>query len=66
MVSMDSYRDSQLDSEKKAGISHYENVDIDDPDAGLSDEERAEIDRKLVRKLDINLIPWVCLPILIF
>ncbi|RDL31338.1 uncharacterized protein BP5553_09547 [Venustampulla echinocandica] len=29
-----------------------------DPDAHLGDVERAEIDRKLVRKLDLQLIPW--------
>ncbi|KAK4541561.1 hypothetical protein LTR36_007858 [Oleoguttula mirabilis] len=32
-----------------------------DPDAGLSDEERAVIDKKLVRKLDGLLIPWLTL-----
>ncbi|KAF7917591.1 hypothetical protein EAE99_009257 [Botrytis elliptica] len=31
-----------------------------DPDAHLSDEEKAAIDRKLVRKLDWTLIPWLC------
>ncbi|KAF3930871.1 hypothetical protein ABW19_dt0204367 [Dactylella cylindrospora] len=34
--------------------------DIADPDAGKTDEERAELDRKLVRKLDWRLIPWLC------
>ncbi|KAJ2899554.1 putative transporter [Zalerion maritima] len=34
--------------------------DFPDPDAGLSPEERAEADRKLVRKLDWKLIPWLC------
>ncbi|EPE06875.1 major facilitator superfamily transporter [Ophiostoma piceae UAMH 11346] len=32
-----------------------------DPDAHLSEEERAEIDRKLVWRLDWILIPWLCL-----
>ncbi|KAI9715780.1 MAG: hypothetical protein M1812_005779 [Candelaria pacifica] len=32
-----------------------------DPDAGLSDEEKAKIDRKLLWRLDIKLIPWLCL-----
>ncbi|TVY45874.1 putative transporter [Lachnellula occidentalis] len=32
-----------------------------DPDAHLSDAQRKEIDRKLVRKLDLKLIPWLCL-----
>ncbi|TVY84267.1 putative transporter, partial [Lachnellula suecica] len=33
----------------------------EDPDAHLSEAERAAIDRKLVRKLDLQLIPWLCL-----
>ncbi|PGH10666.1 hypothetical protein AJ79_05380 [Helicocarpus griseus UAMH5409] len=36
-------------------------VDVDDPDAGLSDEEKADIDRKLLWKLDLKLIPWLSL-----
>ncbi|KAK1757860.1 putative transporter [Echria macrotheca] len=31
-----------------------------DPDAHLSAEEKAEVDRKLVRRLDLMLIPWLC------
>jgi hypothetical protein len=30
-----------------------------DPDAHLSDHERAEIDRKLVWRLDLMMIPWL-------
>ncbi|OAX81537.1 hypothetical protein ACJ72_04116 [Emergomyces africanus] len=44
---------------------HVAGVDIDDPDAGLSDEEKAVNDRKLLRKLDRKLIPWLCLLYLI-
>lgn len=33
----------------------------EDPDAGLSDQEKAAIDRKLVWRLDWILIPWLCL-----
>lgn len=45
MASLDSSR-SPVDLEKtKLGDSHYESVDFDDPDAGLSDEERAAIVR---------------------
>ncbi|KAF2185029.1 MFS nicotinic acid transporter-like protein Tna1 [Zopfia rhizophila CBS 207.26] len=33
--------------------------DVPDPDAGLSDEERAAHDRKLLWKLDLKLIPWL-------
>ncbi|KAI4115913.1 MAG: hypothetical protein LQ345_003570 [Seirophora villosa] len=36
-----------------------------DPDAGLSAEERAKIDRRLLWKLDLRLIPWLCLLYLI-
>ncbi|KAH6671026.1 MFS nicotinic acid transporter-like protein [Halenospora varia] len=32
-----------------------------DPDAHLSEEERAKIDRKLLWKLDLTLIPWLCI-----
>ncbi|KAH8815432.1 major facilitator superfamily domain-containing protein [Xylogone sp. PMI_703] len=31
-----------------------------DPDAHLSEAERAAIDRKLLWKLDLTLIPWLC------
>lgn len=33
----------------------------EDPDAGLTDQERRAIDRKLVWRLDWMLIPWLCL-----
>ncbi|KAF2015710.1 MFS nicotinic acid transporter-like protein Tna1 [Aaosphaeria arxii CBS 175.79] len=33
--------------------------DMPDPDAGLSSEERAAIDRKLLWRLDLKLIPWL-------
>lgn len=36
-----------------------------DPDEGLSDAEKAEADRKLVWRLDLILIPWLCLLYLI-
>ncbi|KAI1843289.1 hypothetical protein JX265_007764 [Neoarthrinium moseri] len=32
-----------------------------DPDAHLSAEEKAKIDRKLLWKLDLTLIPWLCI-----
>ncbi|KAK0660828.1 major facilitator superfamily domain-containing protein [Cercophora samala] len=31
-----------------------------DPDVGLSAAERAAVDRKLVRRLDLALLPWLC------
>jgi len=43
-------------------LKHEERADLlPDPDAGLSDEERAANDKRLVRRLDIKLIPWLCL-----
>lgn len=30
-----------------------------DPDAGCTDEERARIERQLLWKLDLKLIPWL-------
>lgn len=38
------------------------NQEVPDPDEGLSEEERKKIDRKLLWKLDIRLIPWVSCP----
>ncbi|KAK4494587.1 hypothetical protein PRZ48_013943 [Zasmidium cellare] len=35
--------------------------ELPDPDAGLSDEERKALDKKLMRKVDSWLIPWLCL-----
>ncbi|EQL34268.1 hypothetical protein RJZ56_005603 [Blastomyces dermatitidis] len=52
----------ESESEENVGLKpHGEivGIEVDDPDAGLSDEERAAIDKKLVRKLDRRLIPWL-------
>ncbi|KAF1814395.1 MFS nicotinic acid transporter-like protein Tna1 [Eremomyces bilateralis CBS 781.70] len=38
---------------------------LPDPDVGLNVEERAQLDKKLVRKLDWKLIPWLSLLYLI-
>ncbi|OGM44914.1 MFS transporter [Aspergillus bombycis] len=43
----------------KPGIEQLEV--IADPDEGLSEEEKAKIDRRLLRKLDMRLIPWLSL-----
>ncbi|KAJ5194300.1 Major facilitator superfamily domain general substrate transporter [Penicillium cf. griseofulvum] len=45
-----------LDSKDPLAAAGFE-----DPDAGLSDEERAEIDRKLLWQLDMRLVPWLSL-----
>ncbi|BCR84500.1 uncharacterized protein ACHE_11902S [Aspergillus chevalieri] len=34
---------------------------FEDPDEGVSEEERAKRDRKLLWKLDLRLVPWLCL-----
>jgi len=51
------------EDEKIGGLGAEFHVGVgalpDDPDAHLSAEERAEIDRKLVRQLDWKLIPWL-------
>ncbi|CAG7930470.1 unnamed protein product [Penicillium olsonii] len=49
----DPERDLDLKSSIVAGF--------EDPDEGLSEEERAAIDRKLLWKLDIRLVPWLSL-----
>ncbi|KAI9833490.1 MAG: hypothetical protein M1819_003648 [Sarea resinae] len=54
------------DAEKTLEPAKFEHVPIvdgslPDPDAGLSEQERAQIDRKLLWKLDVKLIPWLCL-----
>ncbi|KAL8758229.1 MAG: hypothetical protein Q9199_001639 [Rusavskia elegans] len=62
---------SPSDDEKKVGASPGQfqalgRADLPpDPDAGLSQEEKARIDRRLLWKLDLRLIPWLCLLYLI-
>ncbi|KAF4982420.1 hypothetical protein FZEAL_1938 [Fusarium zealandicum] len=38
---------------------------VNDPDAGLTEEERRDAEKKLVRKMDMKLVPWLCLLYLI-
>ncbi|RFU35009.1 hypothetical protein B7463_g1318, partial [Scytalidium lignicola] len=51
------------DDEKNVGSPVVESVPnlSEDPDAHLSNAEKAAIDRKLVWKLDMYLIPWLCI-----
>ncbi|KAI0160240.1 MFS general substrate transporter [Xylariaceae sp. FL1272] len=57
-----SSRDSNPGERDMSGIGAIHDVDLPhDPDAHLSQEERERIDRKLVWKLDLMLIPWLCL-----
>ncbi|KAL9609537.1 MAG: hypothetical protein Q9167_005696 [Letrouitia subvulpina] len=62
---------SPSDDEKKVGADPgslekhaYDDLPFD-PDEGLSDDEKAKVDRKLLLKLDFRLIPWLCLLYLI-
>lgn len=56
---------SPSDDKKKLGVEpgQFETATVDtlppDPDDSLSAEERAKIDRALLWKLDIQLIPWL-------
>lgn len=34
-------------------------AELGDPDAGKSDEERKAIDKKLMWKVDLHLVPWL-------
>ncbi|KAI9663555.1 MAG: hypothetical protein M1831_002564 [Alyxoria varia] len=49
------------ESIKEDGKVHTAYGELDDPDIELSEEERLVEDKKLVRKLDIYLIPWLTL-----
>lgn len=41
-------------------IQHIHTINnLPDPDAGLSEDERAVQDKELLRKLDFKLIPWL-------
>ncbi|KAJ5143279.1 uncharacterized protein N7515_002066 [Penicillium bovifimosum] len=55
-VSRSSDPEAILDAKDPLAAAGFE-----DPDAGLSDEERAAIDRKLLWKLDLRLVPWLSL-----
>ncbi|KAL2801872.1 major facilitator superfamily domain-containing protein [Aspergillus granulosus] len=59
----------QLSDLEKVASSHEPHkvtiAQFEDPDEGLSDEERAKIDRALLWKLDLKLVPWLSLLYLI-
>ncbi|KAF2684684.1 MFS general substrate transporter [Lentithecium fluviatile CBS 122367] len=62
-VEKDRFDNSDNDEKIGTGVLGRENIDpssdIADPDAGLSEEERAAADRTLLWKLDVQLIPWL-------
>ncbi|KAK4937657.1 hypothetical protein LTR66_015169 [Elasticomyces elasticus] len=48
--------------ERRPSATAVENLnELSDPDAGKTPEERAVIDKKLMRRVDLWLIPWLCL-----
>ncbi|KAJ6093536.1 hypothetical protein N7486_008825 [Penicillium sp. IBT 16267x] len=52
---------TRLDLEDPLKVKSDKLADLEDPDEGVSDEERAKIDRKLLWKLDLRLLPWLSL-----
>ncbi|XP_014555698.1 hypothetical protein COCVIDRAFT_101654 [Bipolaris victoriae FI3] len=57
---------SETPIEKGSSEAHIESTkhvhtieNLPNPDAGLSEEERAIHDKKLLRKIDLHLIPWL-------
>ncbi|KAF4952159.1 hypothetical protein FGADI_6955 [Fusarium gaditjirri] len=51
--------------EEKASTSEVDLAGINDPYAGLGEEEAREAEKKLLRKIDMKLVPWLCLLYLI-
>ncbi|KEF52881.1 uncharacterized protein A1O9_11299 [Exophiala aquamarina CBS 119918] len=60
---------TKINDEYVESLYHDEKAQSSPPpsdlDAGLSDEQRKRRDRELLWKLDLNLIPWLCLLYLI-
>jgi hypothetical protein len=57
------YNDEKLSSKPDA-VEHERHqllANLPDPDEGKSEEERRKIDRKLMWKVDLWLIPWLSL-----
>ncbi|KAI5362879.1 Putative major facilitator superfamily, MFS transporter superfamily [Septoria linicola] len=46
---------------EKAAVRRNSIDDIEDPDPNATPEERAALDKALMRKVDLWLIPWLCL-----
>ncbi|KAL0941353.1 major facilitator superfamily transporter [Colletotrichum truncatum] len=67
MAGHDNKRDLEVNdiSDEKTHNAHLEQAqmlaDLPDPDAGKTPEERAAIDRKLMWKVDLWLVPWLSL-----
>jgi hypothetical protein len=56
-------RQTSTHEELKSGNVDFERgqllAELGDPDAGKSDEERKAIDKKLMWKVDLWLVPWL-------
>ncbi|KAJ5648728.1 hypothetical protein N7490_005100 [Penicillium lividum] len=52
---------AHMDVEMPSNVKTDKLSVLEDPDEGLSDEERAQMDRKLLWKLDLRLLPWLSL-----
>jgi hypothetical protein len=53
--------DAETSSDESKNYIHELLSDENDPDIGKSPEEKAAIDKKLMRRVDLWLIPWLCL-----
>lgn len=58
-----SSRSSSADEKHNATKTEYVDEAVHDPDFDLSEEEKRRIDKALLRKLDLKLIPWVSWPL---
>ncbi|KAH9880271.1 hypothetical protein IAQ61_000560 [Plenodomus lingam] len=54
------YANNDIDS-SQLSAEHADVEDLPDPDVGKTDEERAKLDKALVWKMDLWLIPWLSL-----
>ncbi|KAJ5104194.1 hypothetical protein N7532_004723 [Penicillium argentinense] len=65
MATISDEKEKPLDTSRISDAEDYKTDErlaaFEDPDAGLSEEERAKIDRKLLWKLDLRLVPWLSL-----
>jgi hypothetical protein len=58
-------RESELEGPKAVKIVDYERgqllASLGDPDQGKTEEERKLIDKKLMWKVDLQIVPWLSL-----
>ncbi|KAJ8110527.1 hypothetical protein ONZ43_g5847 [Nemania bipapillata] len=61
MSDLEKHESSRDEREEREGDGSLQGVGIPDPDAHLSPEEKDKIERQLLWRLDLVLIPWLCL-----